>query len=196
MDDVTGSQGAQPQIICEINGYQINATLDTGSFKSILSSKLAEKLNIAYQVPNPNVPNLQGVSGTSLEIAGVANVSVKIDEKNFKIEFFVIKNIVENTLLLGLEFLKSGGLVLNFAENTLSNKKENNDAIDPKLKSKIFVNGNYNVTPFSSEIVFAKINTNDVIENQIECCNLELSLQGSFENQLIYQVRNNSDKTV
>ena len=196
LDDVTGSQGAQPQIICEINGYQINATLDTGSFKSILSSKLAEKLNIAYQVPNPNVPNLQGVSGTSLEIAGVANVSVKIDGKNFKIEFFVIKNIVENTLLLGLEFLKSGGLVLNFAENTLSNKKENNDAIDPKLKSKIFVNGNYNVTPFSSEIVFAKINTDDVIENQIECCNLELSLQGSFENQLIYQVRNNSDKTV
>ena len=97
-------KGTQPKISCYINGYKIKATIDTGSFNSIMSRKIAENLNLIIEQVNNIFPNLQGVSGTNLEIIGIINTSVTIDKKCFDIRFVVINNINDDTLLLGLIF--------------------------------------------------------------------------------------------
>ena len=187
-----GKQKSQPQIMCKIQGKSINATIDTGSYNSIMSKNIADSIGLTYDTPTDELPRLQGVSGTDLRVIGISNTKVCIDENDFNIEFMVLENINPDTILLGLEFLKSSKLILNFSNNILSKADKSTT-----LRSKITVDGNYEIRPFSSNIIFAKTDgeLND-IRDQVTCSALNLILQGKYDEKLVYHVRNDTENTV
>ena len=187
-----GKQKSQPQITCKIQGKSINATIDTGSYNSIMSKNIADSIGLTYDTPTDELPRLQGVSGTNLQVVGVSNTNLCIDENTFNVEFMVLENINPDTILLGLEFLKSSKLILNFSNNILSKADKSTT-----LRSKITVDGNYEIRPFSSNIIFAKTDgeLND-IRDQVTCSALNLILQGKYDEKLVYHVRNDTKNTV
>ena len=187
-----GKQSSQPQIMCKIKEKMINATIDTGSSNSIMSKEIAKDICLPYHLPTNQLPHLQGVSGTKLQIVGISNTKVIIDGNEFNVEFIILDNINPNTILLGLEFLRSSKLVINFSNNMLSKADKSTT-----LQSKIFVDGDYEIRPFSSNIIFAKTTgeTNE-IRNQLTCSALNLTLQGKYAERLVYHVRNVTKDTI
>ena len=63
-----GKHYSQPQIMCKIKEKMINATIDTGSSNSIMSKEIPKDICLPYHLPTNQLPHLQGVSGTKLQI--------------------------------------------------------------------------------------------------------------------------------
>ena len=187
----------QPKVHCKINGIEIKVIIDTGSFLSILHKKMAERLGLKYEkVDQSKIPNLQGVSGTKLHINGTTGpVEIELNGKVFHESFVVISNVQEGTIILGLQFLRKNKLTLSFVTPDL---ESSNCSKNLSLKSRILVEGDYKIKPFSTEIVFAKIDEvftdeTDEIVNEVQCCDMDLSLKNQFQETVIYQVLNRSD---
>ena len=99
--------------------------MDTGSPISIVSRHLADTFSLNYREKS-KLTNLKGVSGTQLNVLGITrDVTIKIENIAFKIELTVIENIAKSTLLLGLDFIKIRGLILDFASGKLTKSKVN-----------------------------------------------------------------------
>ena len=193
------NKSSQPQIICEINGIKIRGILDTGSYNSIMSTTIAQYLDLKIEKRKKIDINLQEVTGTSLKIAGLVETPIIISNRKFNVTFIVIENINKETLLLGLQFLKSSNLTLNFAKNVLIEEippNQNNINTPTKLRSKIYIDGEYSVEPLSNAIVFAKIFENNDVDNELPCVNLQLHLQQKLDTTMVYSVHNTTNKTV
>ena len=104
---------------------------------------------------------------------------------------------------MGIRFLRESKLTLSFATNTITSNKDkvipgpsnyNYNQNHTELKSKILVD--YVVEPFSTNIIFAKVHLNHDVKNEIQCCELELSLQTQFNDTVIYQVLNRTAHSV
>ena len=188
------SSANQPKVKCIINNQEILATIDSGAPVSIISKSLADKLALNYE-KNTNVSdNLQGVSGTKLHVSGIAETEIIIKNEKFSEKFIVISNVHKNTILLGLEFLKKQNFVLDFSVNEL--KASTNTAKEPILNSKIYVNGSYRVRPFSTEIIFGKINLNSEINNLLTCNKLDLVISEQIGENVIFEAINLSNNTI
>ena len=144
-----------------INSKHATAILDTGSPISIVSRHLANAFSLNY-CQKSKLTNLKGVSGTQLNVLGISrDVNIKIENSTFKIELTVIGNIANSTLLLGLDFIKISGLVLDFANGKLTKSKLNCH----RLMSKLETTDCYKIKPFSTEIIFAKISIPNLCRN-------------------------------
>ena len=168
-----------------INGTPTIAVLDTGSPISLLSNELAISLKLSYS-SQTSFPNLQGVSGTRLNILGkTRNVSLQIENTVFKIDLLVISNIMKTTLLLGLDFIRGSGLILDFAKGKLISDV---GPLSQKLVSKIEANGQYTVKPLSTALVYAKSNIPKDTQEEFSCTELILKKRNSFNDVIVYEV--------
>ena len=183
-----------PRVQCTINGKHATAILDTGSPISIVSRHLADTFSLNYSEKS-KLTNLKGVSGTQLNVLGISrDVNIKIENNAFKIELTVIDNIAKSTLLLGLDFIKVSGLILDFANGKLTKTKLNCH----KLVSKLETEDRYTIKPFSTEIIFAKISIPNNGRNlkEFPCTDLVLKQQSKFDDTIIYEVINTSSNTI
>ena len=177
-----------------INGTPTIAVLVTGSPISLLSNELAISLKLAYS-SQTSFPNLQGVSGTRLNILGkTRNVSLQIENTVFKIDLLVISNIMTTTLLLGLDFIRGSGLILDFTKGKLISDV---GPLSQKLVSKIEANGQYTVKPLSTALVYAKVQSNKPkdIHEEFSCTELVLKKRNSFNDVIVYEVTNPTPNT-
>ena len=109
----------QPRIKCLVNGETAIAILDTGSPISLVSNELATNFRLRYSNQS-TFPTLQGVSGTHLNVLGISkDVSLEIEGCTFKLDLLIISNIHKSTLLLGLDFIRGSGLILDFAKEKI-----------------------------------------------------------------------------
>ena len=109
----------QPRIACVINNKTISAILDTGAAISILAKPLCDRLKLAC-TNETIVHELKGVSGKTLNVLGYTCIAVTINNSTFQVKFVVVEGIKEDTLLLGLDFIKENRLKLDFENNTLT----------------------------------------------------------------------------
>ena len=183
-----------PHVQCTINGRHATAILDTGSPISIVSRHLADTFNL-NNLEKSKLTNLKGVSGTQLKVLGISrNVDIRIENNSFKIELTIIDNIAKSTLLLGIDFIKISGLILDFANGKLTKSKINSH----KLVSTLETIDCYKIKPFSTDIIFAKISVPISGQNfrEITCTDLTLKQHSKFDEAIIYEVINTSPNTI
>ena len=148
-----------------INGKSTIAVLDTGIPISLLKNELATSLKLRYS-SQASFLNLQGLPGARLKVLGLTrNISLQIENWIFTIDLLVISNIHKTTLLLGLDFIRGSGLILDFVKGKLIS-----DAcpVLRRLLSKVETEGQYKVKPLSTAIVYAKVRNNKPTVKQEE----------------------------
>ena len=104
----------------KILGFRSRALLDTGSYYSIISSNLAEKLKLDVRpFATDEDKALYGANGSPLRLAG--KVEIMLDIQNLKTPqtLRVCDNLTEN-LILGRSFLEESGANINFTSKIVT----------------------------------------------------------------------------
>jgi predicted aspartyl protease len=88
--------------------------LDTGSYYSIISSKLAKKLNLKVEMfSNDEDKALYGANGSPMKLLGKAEITLDIQNLRIPQTIRVCDNLTEN-LILGRSFLEESSANINF----------------------------------------------------------------------------------
>ena len=105
-------------IVLKIAGKNLQCLLDTGSSKSVLSLKLAQKLKLKI-VPGKTETPLISANGASLKIMGSADATFNVRGLNM-VQKFVIVDYLFPEIILGINFLKKNNATINYATQTVS----------------------------------------------------------------------------
>lgn len=98
------------QLPLNVNGFLVNAILDTGSQLNIISRSALEKLHVETEsLSNEFV--LQLADGSTQKTTKGARLSIGMGSENFETMFAVV-NSFPNDLLLGLEFMQEHDVVI------------------------------------------------------------------------------------
>ena len=113
--------------ICDIT---VSCLLDTGSTISVVSKRLIDKIPSHAQVRNNNIPIITCslANGTLAQILFSVLLICEIGGNNYKILFYVLPSL-EKDLILGLNFMKAFGVVIDFVSGivTISHRSSGNN---------------------------------------------------------------------
>ncbi|XP_065197542.1 uncharacterized protein LOC135829063 [Sycon ciliatum] len=100
-----------------IQSMQFNALLDTGSAVTLVSNKVWSSLPVRTPLVKQSLPDLATVDGSSIPLHGSACLSFSIDGR--QVSHNVLVGDVQPDVLLGVDFFRAHGCVLNPADNSL-----------------------------------------------------------------------------
>jgi predicted aspartyl protease len=145
----------------EVNETKISALIDTGSSRSVISKSVVQKLKLDMEDVEP----IKLVVGNNeiLTMDEIANVSLKIGDGLSATEKFYISNCCPEDLVLGNDFLKNQGCVINFRNMTLTSGKTK-----IQLVSRSEQLGRVNEV---DKLFFSKVDENQVFEPDDEKLN-------------------------
>lgn len=104
------------QVTCEINGYPVNAIIDTGAQLSIMSTKFAKKCDLYSSIDRRFAGRAVGVG--SSEILGRSTTRVRLGAMQFKSDFSVLEN-TRIDFIIGLDILRKYQCVVCLRENVV-----------------------------------------------------------------------------
>ena len=91
-------------MIVKFGKLKLRCLLDTGSAKSIISSRIFDTLKPKPDLKSRYVP-LQSASGHSLKVLGTADIRIKINNLYIVQNFIVVDNLNRNCILCFNKFL-------------------------------------------------------------------------------------------
>ena len=102
-----------------IGKLAVQALVDTGAEISCISVHLANKVPVRYQTKvNPTYTTVRGVGGETHEVLDCIVLKFKAGNKEFQHRFHVLQG--HHALILGMDFMRAHGVVVNFQEGTLT----------------------------------------------------------------------------
>ncbi|XP_069355150.1 uncharacterized protein [Maniola hyperantus] len=109
----------RPLLKIEVFGSVGTALLDTGAKQSVASVSLTKHLRSNGQVFNSVETELRFADGSQrIQIVETALVNVKVQEREITTLFMVLPGAIDS--LLGMNFIKDAGMVLDFGNNRFS----------------------------------------------------------------------------
>ena len=151
----------------QVNGVNAGILIDTGAAATILSRKLWDKTGCMEPLASPDGRKLVGVEGTPLNLHGVAQVQIQLED-----EVFTIAAIVADTLatgidvILGRDFLREHQCtiemgqkndVLRFKNNGISIVFNSHKGQPRDSKVSVMLTESVHVPPHSEIEVMARI---------------------------------------
>ena len=104
----------KPYINVNICNTKTVALLDSGATCCVIDYDFVRKSNVKIDKDSENC-KIYGVSGQTLDVKGICNISVGIGNCNFKQSMFVIANAnLDHALILGCPFLERYGFSIDF----------------------------------------------------------------------------------
>jgi len=101
-----------------VNGREIKALIDTGAAGNIITNKLRKRLGIRIEKPSRTMFMI--ANGKKIPSLGETEITIEIEEEiEIPIKVQIIDSVKED-LLLGTEFLKETGGIINFRNGKLS----------------------------------------------------------------------------
>ena len=97
----------------------IKSLVDTGSFYSLISSSVIERLGISYEPVQQNSLNLYAAQGSKLNILGNVILPFKVSGILFHNNFHIVDNLSES-VIFGTEFLQSHACILDYSKQLIS----------------------------------------------------------------------------
>ena len=95
-----------------VNGKEIKALIDTGAAGNIITNKLRKRLGIKIEKPSKTIFMI--ANGKKIPSLGETEITIEIEEEiEIPIKVQIIDSVKED-LLLGTEFLKETGGIINF----------------------------------------------------------------------------------
>ena len=119
-----------------IQSMQFNALLDTGSAVTLVSNKVWSSLPGRTPLVKQSLPDLATIDGSSIPLHGSACLTFSIDDR--QVSHNVLVGDVQPDVLLGVDFFRTHGCVLNPADNSLkfpTNSPPRADACNNDTKS-------------------------------------------------------------
>jgi len=141
------------KIPVEIEGQDIDAVLDTGATRSVISEELAKKLNIKYKESKEKVRLADG--NTILIIGSTEKVRVRAHGSKCEINFIILSNNVI-PMLLGVDWFCKTHATLNVEKQEIT------------FNSKHQVNGVYRSKKMEEEYLTQTLLMDDTYEETIE----------------------------
>lgn len=102
----------------------ISVCVDTGASLSCISSALVSKMQKVKWVHDKSRKTLFSASGNILEVKGIVEVPMVIDQVKFNIRLFVVSKLYPS-VLIGLEFLCQHEAIINLRTGMLTLHKHN-----------------------------------------------------------------------
>jgi len=110
-----GDQNGSAQIIVSIDGVTASALLDSGSSVSLVTSRIVARCS---QRPRRlQLVTLRSASNEVFTSGGACTLNICIDGRRVQHDFLVVDELVAD-LILGVDFLSSHGVQLDFALST------------------------------------------------------------------------------
>ena len=120
---VKESSQAKPRdltVRAQLNGQSIKALIDTGATISVIDKEVLREVykEQLLQLQTDNLGNVKTVSGEALPVLGVFTTSVDIANGSYSCIFIVVQDLPYDALL-GRDFLRENGAIINLKESTL-----------------------------------------------------------------------------
>jgi hypothetical protein len=153
-------------ITLKLRGVNTRALLDSGSFYSLISQNLANRLRIRSTPLTPETEHaLFSATGSRLKLNGTADVTLDISNLKITHTVFICQNLNED-LILGRSFLSDASAIVDFKNRTVSFS----DVIQVPLHNGVDKTAIARATesvfvPPNSEIVF-QVSCHQKFENQ------------------------------
>ena len=119
IDHETHNQGGKASYVnCMVGGVPVDALVDTGAQVTLLSKSVYDAMN-PKPVLKPTSVSVNGPCvGAQIKVLGVSDCQLLIGETCFIWPMFVCENIT-TMMLLGEDFLRNQGVVIDFARDKL-----------------------------------------------------------------------------
>ena len=143
-------------VTATVNGQEIKLLVDTGAGISVIDETFLLEL-YANQIPalcTSSTTQVKTVSGESLPIKGTLKVSLQIAGGTYPCDFHVVRNL-SYTAVLGRDFLRAHGAVINLKNGTL---RLDNDP--PDASSEKNLHGTCVIPPQSESVIPAYLDAN------------------------------------
>ena len=120
---VKESSQAKPRdltVSAQLNGQSIKALVDTGAAISVIDKEVLQEV-YKEQFPKLQTDNLgdvKTVSGEALPVLGMLTTALDIANGSFSCTFIVVQDLPYDALL-GRDFLRENGAIINLKESTL-----------------------------------------------------------------------------
>lgn len=129
--------------ICGLNCF---ALIDTGADISVACPSIIDKLDRVVKVEKSDKASILTADNSKIDISGVIKVPILIGEVTAYVKFYLVPGI-EPSIILGVDFLKSKGAVIDFVNKTVS--------IDRRRQ--LLAQTDITVPPHSEVVIVAKI---------------------------------------
>ncbi len=94
------------KVMCEINGFNVPAIIDTGAEVTVMSTSCAKRCHLLNQIDTKHCCKAVGVgSGSSEIVGGIDKLGLRIGPLNFQSKISVLRNS-RCDLLIGLDVLQ------------------------------------------------------------------------------------------
>lgn len=139
----------------KMNGREVEALIDTGACRSVLSRTFSNFIQAEIRPLKPtDLPILVSADGYSLRVVGTTTVDVDLSSGCMCYEFYVLEELSQN-VILGLDFLESNGAAMDFKTRTISffDTVVMNYNPEANAESQLFLVSNCCLPPLSETIV-------------------------------------------
>ena len=120
---VKESSRAKPRdltVSAQLNGQSIKALVDTGAAISVIDKEVLQEVykEQLLQLQTDNVGDVKTVSGELLPVLGMFTTALDIANGSYSCTFLVVQDLPYDALL-GRDFLRENGAIINLKESTL-----------------------------------------------------------------------------
>ena len=117
-----GSQGKPRDLTvsAQLNGQSIKALVDTGAAISVIDKEVLQEVYKEQfpQLQTDNLGDVKTVSGEALPVLSMFTTALDIANGSYSCTFIVVQDLPYDTLL-GRDFLRENGAIINLKESTL-----------------------------------------------------------------------------
>ena len=107
-------------MLLNVGGQNVRALLDTGASITVMSANFLQKTcHNGAKLMKPIHQNIKGVTGNYLQVLGMLDIGLDIDNVKFKHRVHVIEDL-HHSFILGLDFLTANHANIDFNSNTLT----------------------------------------------------------------------------
>ena len=103
-----------------MNGQSIKALVDTGAAISVIDKEVLQEVykEQLLQLQTDNLGDVKTMSGEALPVLGMFTTALDIANRSFSCTFIVVQDLPYDALL-GRDFLRENGVIINLKESTL-----------------------------------------------------------------------------
>ena len=103
---------------CLVNGVQVDALIDTGAQVTLLNKKTFDRIQPQPGLKNTSVSVSNACSGSELRVVGVADFNLTLGSTNILWPVYICDN-VDIPMILGEDFLRNNGIMIDFSNDRL-----------------------------------------------------------------------------
>jgi hypothetical protein len=125
-DKCKGDRKRRPRVQTQVNGTPMEALVDSGASVSVMSERAFKTVWEHWKMqrlPIPAALNVSGVNGKKIDVTGYVEIPLTIkDKKTNKVRSFtrpvlVLSGIGQTDLILGYDFIREEGMIIDGAAN-------------------------------------------------------------------------------